>query len=135
MRLEFICNVPPECADAYEDVGSFVTPRVFVDADDRFRPLGENNFVGPPHGNHVDSDVGIYTRAGGQGISISQLLNDTIPEPTHTLQWGEDMSANVVEALLNGETAMLLDEDGNPYSMSSRISLGQPERRSYEDQW
>lgn len=124
MKLEFVCNMPPEYADAFEDVGTAVTPRVFVDADDRFRPLGENNFVGPPHGNHVDLDVGIYTRAGKQGISISQLLSGTIPKPTHVLKWGEDMPAHVVEALLNGETALLQDEAGNPYSIVLKDFFG-----------
>ena len=33
------------------------------------------------------------------------------------LKWGEDMPAHVVQALLNGETAVLLDEAGKPYSI------------------
>jgi len=51
------------------------------------------------------------------GVSISQLLTGTIPAPTHQLKWGEDMTAEVMEALKRGETAMLHDEAGNPHSL------------------
>ena len=59
-----------------------------------------------------------------QGISISQLLSGTIPKPTHALKWGEDMPTYVAEALSNGETAVLLDEAGNPYSIVLKDFFG-----------
>ena len=71
----------------------------------------------------MPGDVGIYTRVRG-GISISQLVSGTIPEPTHTLKWGEDMPAHVVKALENGETALLHDEAGNPYSLVLKDYFG-----------
>jgi len=62
-RVEFVCNVPLDTVNAFEDVGTMVTPRVFSNTDDRFRPLGRNNFTGPPRGNYAGELAGIYTRA------------------------------------------------------------------------
>jgi len=61
-RVEFVCNVPIDTINAFKDVGTMGTPRVFVDTDDRFCLLGEDNFTGPPHGNYTEELVGIYTR-------------------------------------------------------------------------
>lgn len=47
------------------------------------------------------------------GISISQAATGTIPEPTHRLEWGEDMPPEIREALRQGETAMQY-KDGKP---------------------
>ena len=61
-RVEFVCNVPLDVVNGFEDVGTMVIPRVFSDTDDRFCPLGQDNFTGPPQGNHAGELVGIYTR-------------------------------------------------------------------------
>lgn len=58
------------------------------------------------------------------GVSVSQLISGTIPEPTHTLKWGEDIPKDVLEALDNGETAILLDEDGAPFSILLKDYFG-----------
>lgn len=50
------------------------------------------------------------------GISIGQLLTDTIPEPTWILNWGEDISPDVMQALRTGETAILNNMNGEPYA-------------------
>lgn len=59
------------------------------------------------------------------GVSVGQLLAGAIPRPTYWLRWGEDMPAEVMEALRRGETAMLHDADGNPCSLVLMDSYGQ----------
>ena len=58
------------------------------------------------------------------GVSVSQLLSGTIPEPTHTLKWGEDIPKDILEALERGEVALLNDEQGNPYSTILKDQFG-----------
>lgn len=58
------------------------------------------------------------------GISVSQLLSGTIPEPTHTLEWGKDIPKDVLKALDDGETATLLGEDREPYSIILKDQFG-----------
>ena len=50
------------------------------------------------------------------GVSIGKLLTGTIPDPIHDLIWGEDIPEAVMRDLRNGETALLHDEAGKPYS-------------------
>lgn len=58
------------------------------------------------------------------GVSIEQLLTGSIPAPTYWLRWGEDIPAEAMQALRRGETAMLHDADGNPYSRVLMDSYG-----------
>ena len=51
------------------------------------------------------------------------------PEPTHVLQWGEDMPLVIFEALRNGETATLMNKNGEPHSLVLMDSLGQIRER------
>ena len=44
------------------------------------------------------------------GISLTQLFSKTIPRPTHTLKSGVGIPSEVMEALRNGETALLKGE-------------------------
>jgi len=62
------------------------------------------------------SPVRSNDRLGG-GVSVTALLTGTIPEPTHDLKWGENIPEHVMIALHNGETAILRDSNGNPYSL------------------
>lgn len=48
------------------------------------------------------------------GVSLSQVLMGAVPEPTHTIQWGNDIPGIVMHALRLGETATRLGEDGQP---------------------
>ncbi len=50
------------------------------------------------------------------GVPLGKVLMDRVPEPSHTLEWGKDISPEILQALRNGETATLNDEKGNPYS-------------------
>jgi len=81
-QVEFVCNVPADNVGAFEDVGTGVTPRVFVDTDDRFRPLGRNNFTGPPHGNYAGDLVGIYTRANAADLFREERIAENLEAPT-----------------------------------------------------
>lgn len=51
-----------------------------------------------------------------KGVSLTQLLTNTILAPIYTLKWGEDIPPEIMEAMRNGQTAILLGEDGKPYS-------------------
>lgn len=51
------------------------------------------------------------------GVSISALLTGTIPKPTHNLDWVSDIPAETMEAMRNGETALLHGPDGEPHSI------------------
>ncbi len=53
------------------------------------------------------------------GVSIGQLLTETIPEPTRVIGWDEDIPADVMEAMRKGETVTVLGKDGQP----SRVIL------------
>ena len=53
------------------------------------------------------------------GISVRQLYNRTIPEPTIRLEWGEDLSAENRERLKEGETALLYDAEGKTVPLHS----------------
>ena len=53
----------------------------------------------------------------GRGVSLTQALTGTIPEPKHMLRWGENIPPEIMEALRNGETALLHDAEGKPYSL------------------
>lgn len=59
------------------------------------------------------------------GASIFQVFTGTVPGPTWWLRWGEDIPAEVMEALRRGETAMLHDEAGNPHSLVLMDTYGQ----------
>jgi len=65
------------------------------------------------------------------GVSVTQLLMDTIPEPTHTLNWGEDIPLDIRRALDNGETAILNDINGNPYSLVLKDYFGTIREQKY----
>jgi hypothetical protein len=53
-----------------------------------------------------------------QGCTLSQILAGGGPWPTYILKWGEDMPKHILKALKeDGEAALLLDADGEVFSM------------------
>ena len=50
------------------------------------------------------------------GVSIGAAILGTIPNPTHRINWGENIPPHVKEALRNGETAMLV-KGGKDYAL------------------
>lgn len=53
-----------------------------------------------------------------QGVSLNQILGGRTPFPTYILLWGENMPPHIGRALKeDGESALILNEDGKVYSM------------------
>jgi hypothetical protein len=67
-----------------------------------------------------------------QGVSITQLLTGTIPEPTIRLEWGEYISEENMKLLRSGQTAVLYDVDGNPFSYVLMDFYGQLREKRVE---
>jgi len=57
-------------------------------------------------------------------VSVVQIKVGTLPEAKHTLKWGEDLPPHIRQALKDGETAILNDADGKPYSHVIMDSYG-----------
>ena len=58
-------------------------------------------------------------RTDGSGVIVK------LQTKTHHLRWGEDIPKDVMSALCNGETAVLHDPDGKPYSIVVKDCYGQ----------
>jgi hypothetical protein len=72
------------------------------------------------------------------GVALTQVVLDRIPEPTHSLKWGEDMPVDIQEALARGETAILNDVNGEPYSFVLKDNSGQTREQlimQFEPNW
>lgn len=53
----------------------------------------------------------------GKGVPLTQVYDKNMPIPTYILKWGENMPKEIFAALQEGEAALLLDREGNPYSV------------------
>lgn len=62
-------------------------------------------------------DVVFEEMGTDQGVSLNQILSGRTPFPTYILKQGENMPKSVLNALREGESALILDEHGEVYSM------------------
>ncbi len=68
-------------------------------------------------------------------ISIGHLFDNSIPEPTHVLKWGEDIPKHIGLAMLNGETALLLTYRGLPFKRIFKDVYGTIREGEIDPDW
>jgi hypothetical protein len=85
---------------------------------EKTRDFQEEKQLTPEQAQSVEEAIDREPVTPEQGCSLSQILAGGGPWPTYILKWGEDMPKPVLKALKeDGEAALLLDANGEVYSM------------------
>ncbi len=117
--LEGWDTMEQQCIKAHEEGDSrplqeFIDELKVKNELDSIRQFQEERQMTPEEAKSVQR--AIEDPMPSKGVSLSQILTGRDPCPTYILNWGEDMPPHVLQALREGESALLV-KDGEVQSM------------------